>query len=577
MKRLLVHLKPLEWKGVLELWNDTLIKPGSTWREEIGEAIQSAKVAVLLISADFLASDFIMKNELPPLLAAADKDEAIILPILISPSQFEQVEELYKFQAVNPPSHTLIKMGRVAQEEMFVKVANVIGEALGEQPSKVTSPDITEGREAYGNRQGVASGPVVHDEASIGRVFHETGKKVILMTADPHLNLPFDKIAGLIFVGNLTDLSHLSLTLNELQIPVVFAGEPPKLQEGARIAVDSNRKGSVDKLITFTTDFIYTKEREYSDAVGRNIRAGIKVPPALMAAVLEEHPPKPSGEMISWAHSWGPIHEITRNVLPVVGREYFDDVAVICENLCSEYQWPVGRQEARRVLPQLAYYRRKETLSLLKSWVSSGRLYLVKSSAMALGNVAFMDLPLARAMLKTILDHPNDTVAKEAARAVPSINDVDPDLANHIVGRCSSFKSIPEIADYRSMFYGLALAAIPGYLTLSKDLTFEKVEYAAKLISGRGVADPNLAVARNYIFANVLLLAEADPTRLTATMVVLQPFTMERHIQVDLLVAAARLAQCDKKTARELFKLAAGHLDDSLSGFSEQIREKLLS
>lgn len=86
LERLQVHLKPLEREGKIERWDDSRIKPGAKWEDEICRALASAKVAVLLISADFLASDFILANELPHLLAAAKDDEAIILPVIVSSS-----------------------------------------------------------------------------------------------------------------------------------------------------------------------------------------------------------------------------------------------------------------------------------------------------------------------------------------------------------------------------------------------------------------------------------------------------------------------------------------------------------
>ena len=52
-------MEPLERTATLELWSDEKIQPGSEWREEIRDAIKKARVAVLLVSADFLASDFI--------------------------------------------------------------------------------------------------------------------------------------------------------------------------------------------------------------------------------------------------------------------------------------------------------------------------------------------------------------------------------------------------------------------------------------------------------------------------------------------------------------------------------------
>jgi formylglycine-generating enzyme required for sulfatase activity len=138
LTRLRVHLKPLERDYEVDVWDDTKIRPSSNWREEIKGAIMSARVAVLLVSADFLASEFIDANELPPLLKAAEQGGTAILPVILSPSWFAKTEGLSKFQAVNSPSQPLIGLSRIEQEAIFARVAETVHELLSAPPWEKT-------------------------------------------------------------------------------------------------------------------------------------------------------------------------------------------------------------------------------------------------------------------------------------------------------------------------------------------------------------------------------------------------------------------------------------------------------
>ena len=130
LERLQVYLKPLEREGLIVRWDDTRIKPGMRWQEEIKQALASTKVAVLLISADFLASDFITEHELPPLLQAAEQDGALILPVIVGFCRFEKDPELSQFQAVNAADQPLIALKGAAQEKLLWSVAEAIEDAL---------------------------------------------------------------------------------------------------------------------------------------------------------------------------------------------------------------------------------------------------------------------------------------------------------------------------------------------------------------------------------------------------------------------------------------------------------------
>jgi hypothetical protein len=130
LDRLKRHLKPLVREGNLDCWDDTHIRPGDDWKQEIQNALDTAQVAVLLISADFFASDFIDETELPPLLDAAKAKGVRILLVIISASQFDWNSSLARFQTVNPPDRPLAKMTPAEQEDVFNHLAQTIRAAF---------------------------------------------------------------------------------------------------------------------------------------------------------------------------------------------------------------------------------------------------------------------------------------------------------------------------------------------------------------------------------------------------------------------------------------------------------------
>jgi hypothetical protein len=149
LERLQVHLRPLVRESTIEVWNDKLIKPGASWAAEIQSALEKSKVAILLISADFLASDFIASNELPPLLQAAEEEGAIIIPVIVSPSSFLRMEKLARFQTVNDPSKPLVNMTIGEQEAVFVKLAELVEFTVGRQEVRAQLDTVQERQERH--------------------------------------------------------------------------------------------------------------------------------------------------------------------------------------------------------------------------------------------------------------------------------------------------------------------------------------------------------------------------------------------------------------------------------------------
>jgi hypothetical protein len=129
LKELVTHLKPYIRSKAMEVWNDTMIDPGEDWNKQIEKALAGTRVAVLLVSAEFFASDYIYDNELMPLREASDAGEVTLLTVLVSPLTFKDTP-LAGLQAVNDPKDPLSKMRTSERDELWVKVVKNIKRVL---------------------------------------------------------------------------------------------------------------------------------------------------------------------------------------------------------------------------------------------------------------------------------------------------------------------------------------------------------------------------------------------------------------------------------------------------------------
>jgi len=129
LDRLKLYLDPLLQENIIDVWDDTKIGVGARWREEIEKALATSKVAILLVSAEFISSKFIRENELPPLLNAAKNDEMMIFPVIVNPCRLEYMN-LGELQAINSPSRSLLRMREVEWRELFLNFSYAIEKAI---------------------------------------------------------------------------------------------------------------------------------------------------------------------------------------------------------------------------------------------------------------------------------------------------------------------------------------------------------------------------------------------------------------------------------------------------------------
>jgi hypothetical protein len=114
------HLDPVI--PPIKYFSSAEIPIGSRWRERTQQALISSSVAVLLISAQYLASPEIKTGELPELLAYAANSRTIILSLIIRYSMFSRTD-LANYHPVNSPSKPLADMRRSKQEEVMNRLA----------------------------------------------------------------------------------------------------------------------------------------------------------------------------------------------------------------------------------------------------------------------------------------------------------------------------------------------------------------------------------------------------------------------------------------------------------------------
>jgi WD40 repeat protein len=108
-------------------WSDTQIKPGSNWFQEIRRDLNEAKVIILLISADFLVSDFIRKVEIPLLLEEHEKkNDLIVVPFVVSPCPWHLLPWLKRYQVFPKDGTPLINYRPGKRDKIIVDLVETL-------------------------------------------------------------------------------------------------------------------------------------------------------------------------------------------------------------------------------------------------------------------------------------------------------------------------------------------------------------------------------------------------------------------------------------------------------------------
>ena len=135
-KRLRTHLRASERSEGFTVWDE--IPPGAKWRDAVAGALARARVAVLLVTPDLLADDFIAEAQLPALLEAAEREGARILWIPARPSDVAATA-LAQYHPMHDPAKPLSKLEEPEVDEALVAICHKIVRAFRESDQGATT------------------------------------------------------------------------------------------------------------------------------------------------------------------------------------------------------------------------------------------------------------------------------------------------------------------------------------------------------------------------------------------------------------------------------------------------------
>ena len=141
---LATHLSMMKRQGVIEAWHDREISAGSEWANAINDNLEVADIILLLVSANFLASDYCYDKEMTRAMERHETREARVIPIILKPTDWNGAP-FGKLQAL--PKNAKPVTTWQDQDEAFLNIAQgirrVVEEIAKSKPSSSNASGTT--------------------------------------------------------------------------------------------------------------------------------------------------------------------------------------------------------------------------------------------------------------------------------------------------------------------------------------------------------------------------------------------------------------------------------------------------
>src|SRR5205085_6355340 len=125
------HLSPFLREGLIDVWYDRDISAGTKWEQQIKEQLNAAQIILLLISPDFMASDYINNIELKQALERDKRGEARVIPIILRHIHW-QIPTLRNLQALPTDAKPVVDRYWHNLDEAFFDIVEGIRKVIKE-------------------------------------------------------------------------------------------------------------------------------------------------------------------------------------------------------------------------------------------------------------------------------------------------------------------------------------------------------------------------------------------------------------------------------------------------------------
>jgi hypothetical protein len=146
LKKLRTQLMPFQRKGIIEVWHDRDISAGMDWEIEIKKQLESAEIILLLVSSDFMESEYCYSNEMKRALERHRLGKARVISIILRPVHWEVV--LGKLQVLPRDGVPVTNSEWQNIDEALFNVAEGILHVVEEISQKVKEPQPSQPKTA---------------------------------------------------------------------------------------------------------------------------------------------------------------------------------------------------------------------------------------------------------------------------------------------------------------------------------------------------------------------------------------------------------------------------------------------